>query len=96
MVLFNTWNQPPSGVEREEPAGSEAAVDIHASPRGSWQSAPLHVLPAAQLPQTSMKLWLLGDRARRGREDRTLKLAVDGEALQRALNEAAQCTKLER
>ena len=42
-----------------------------------------------------MKLWLLGDQARRGQLDRTLPLAVDGARALAALDETQQCMQVE-
>ena len=42
----------------------------------------------------TMKLWLLGDVARRGQAERTLRIPVHGEAVHVALRETERCTRL--
>ena len=42
-----------------------------------------------------MKLWLLGERERRGSVERTLPLRVDADAVLAALQEGEECTRLD-
>lgn len=96
VVLFNTWDDAPLDVKREErPPPEQHHLDAACcTPRQTW----LETAPAA--PSTSgdvqtMKLWLLGDERRRGQVDRTLPLRVDGPALIEALEQASKATHLE-
>ena len=55
----------------------------------------MQVAPEPQADATkTMKLWLLGDEARRGRAERTLPLQVDGAATMTALEETRVVTRL--
>ena len=84
---------PPSGE-----ASSEAAErsSILCSPRAQWTEANVHIEPSSAPAKVSnMKLWLLGDQARRGQLDRTLPLAVDGARALAALDETQQCMQVE-
>jgi len=106
VVLFNTWpdaSAPPLNVECDEALhdfGAEVSARWLARPRSEWRAAALHAPPptttrdGAPPPTTTMKLWLLGDTARRAQRDRTLKLAVDGQAVAAALAETRHCTRV--
>lgn len=83
VVLFNTWHEPPQGVEpvdgdEEEPATAETAELVRCAERKLWVEAPEHT-PDGAKPTAKMKLWLLGDVGRRGQVERTIPLPVDGD-----------------
>ena len=97
VVLFNVWDKPPVEVEREEPpedATKELLASSRCEPRDAWSEAPRGE-PAESGGTKTMKLWLLGDQARRGRIERTLPLRVDGERTLEALTQASACTRIE-
>jgi hypothetical protein len=74
--------------------GAAAENLVRCAPRAQWVDAPIaRHAPGEETAQ--MKLWLLGDRARRGQLERTLKVGVDGESVQRALEQTKQCTRIE-
>ena len=97
VILFNTWREPPQGVGAagaEEAAPDGTAELVRCSPRAKWAEAPEHS-PAVAQPSDTMKVWLLGDEARRGQRERTLPLPVDGMLAQRAMGESTRCTWFE-
>ena len=97
VVLFNVWDKPPVEVEREEPpedATKELLASSRCEPRDAWSEAPRGE-PVESANTKTMKLWLLGDQARRGRIERTLPLEVDAEAVTAALEETVAVTHLE-
>lgn len=102
VVLFNTWIEPPMAVETEQPQAAtksnpEDLAEASCLPRTDWVAAPQRSVPqiSSDSAQTkTMKLWLLGDEARRGRPERTLPLRVDGAAVLAALEESLTVTTL--
>lgn len=102
VVLFNTWANaecPPLGVQRvdgdEEAAASDGVQsEVRCTSRELWRAAPEHA-PSGRGASGTMKLWLLGDTARRGQIERTIPLPVDKDHVLKALEEPLQCTHLE-
>ena len=107
VVLFNTWTDaPPLDVAREDAAAAAsldggAAATARCRPRVDWRAAPLHSPEGEEEEEeergcatATMKLWLLGDVARRGQAERTLRIPVHGEAVHEALLETERCTRL--
>ena len=101
-MLFNTWpdaSEPPLGVRRDDAAVPSDPVVCR--PRAEWREAPwgsAAAEPSAGTDQpatATMKLWLLGDVARRGQMERTLLVPVVRGAALAALSEPVQCTLLE-
>lgn len=104
VVLFNCWpdiDAPPLDVHPEEaPAASSALSEedvalFTGTPRASWQSVDLHPKASSCEKLKTMKLWLLGDEARRGQPERTLPMPVDADVTMAALAEASACTRIE-
>ena len=106
VVLFNTWpdaSEPPLGVERDDSV--DTSEPVHCCPRNEWHEAPWRSvaetasggdLRGDRQPATAtMKLWLLGDVARRGQMERTLRVPVVRDATLKALAEPEHCTWLE-
>jgi hypothetical protein len=100
VILFNTWEEPPMGVEQEAPPESETRNDLivaRCAPRAEW----VGVAPRATSDTGSdadcgtMKVWLLGDIHRRGQLERTLLLPVNRRALADALEQSSEVTRLE-
>ena len=102
VVLFNCWPEaeaPPHEVQPDEPAaGVDAASIYRAAPRAQWRPADLShgpPPPSSGGRAATMKLWLLGERERRGSVERTLPLRVDADAVLAALQEGKECTRLD-
>jgi hypothetical protein len=99
VVLFNTWHEPPLDVEREAPprvALHDEHNAVRCAPRSCWVDAPHRKAPPSGADAAKkMKLWLLGDEARRGRAERTLALRVDGAAVAAAFTETVDVTTVE-
>ena len=97
VVLFNTWREPPRGVDRESDEESESdleAAEVCCAPRQSWQTVPLATPPAGS-PTAVIKLRLLGDEARRGQHENSLTLPVDADLVRSALASNWTATRIE-
>lgn len=103
VVLFNCWpdeDAPPLDVERDPPALVERLPQdnslFHAAPRERWDAIRMRAAQhSGGQSATTMKLWLLGDEARRGQAERTRPMRVDAEATLDAFMEPIECTTLE-
>ena len=96
VCLFNTWHEPPLGVTCEEvPDVGDELSAVRCAPRSDWSEAPIRETPPSDKDATAiMKVWLLGDKARRQRIERTRPLRVYSEQTLTALQEPRQVTRL--
>lgn len=100
VILFNTWGAAPLDVplaDAAEPPTPRGAATCALRPghAPAW-STPGGAAERGAGDTAPMKLWLLGDRNRRGRIDRTLKVDVRADATLAALVEPSRCTRLAR
>ena len=98
VVLFNCWEEPPLDVTADEvpllDGNGDALMQITSNPRKLWKTAEPQPAAALSGKEATMKLWLLGDKERRGQTERTRPIAVDPEAVMTALEETEACTRL--
>ena len=97
VVLFNTWQDAPLDVAREEDEVHQddlKPADVFCVPRPRWHTAPLAAPPAGQ-PTAFLKLQLLGDAARRGQLEPSLTLPIDEDLVRSALAADYTVTRLE-
>ena len=96
VVLFNTWQHPPMGLDGNGDGSLDERTAALANPRAQWQNQIITPCGSSvSCAPSQMKIWLLGDAARRQRPERTLIKNVDAEALLRALSEQEVCTRLQ-
>ena len=100
VVLFNTWpdpEAPPQDVDREPTGvactGAEGLSLAHCLEREAWEEVPISQPSPHEDARARMKLWLLGDEARRLQPSRTVTLDVPSDTLS-ALSEPHAVTQL--
>lgn len=100
VVLFNTWpdaSAPPMGVLEFNDEGSDPSpfTATKCQPKVEWSCAPIaeHLsgVGPAGAQDSSLRLGLLGDRARRGQLERVLKLPANEPAVLNALFQRSNC-----
>ena len=88
------WLDPSEEATMTGGGSGDDDEAVRCAPRDAWR-LETPVAPSASDAPGTMKLWLLGDRARRGQAERTLPLRVDRERTLEALTQARACTRFE-